>query len=117
MVVPGAVSSTQGPTNIFDTIWNLLLHELVETENLIIPGIGTGHGNLYINTAKYTMFMEIIFNLQFPPKILVSDKKSLLILFLFNKNRDLTNIDEIGTKYLDGMWGRQDFESWGNDGY
>jgi hypothetical protein len=102
MVVPEAASSTQGPTNIFDTIWNLLLHienELVDTENVIIPGIGTGYGNLDTNTATYSMLMAtFIFNLQLSTKDprLRQLKKSLLILFLFNKNyKDLINIDDL----------------------
>lgn len=102
MVVPEAVTPTQGPTNIFDTIWNLLLHlevELPGTQTIIMPGIGTGYGNLDTSTATYCMLVAtFLFNLDLPAvNLRLSQlKKSLMILFLFNKDyKSLMNSDDL----------------------
>ena len=74
-----------------------------EEENiLVLPGIGTGYGNLNeYESTKIMLFAIFLYNLSFrgkttPTTRLDQLKKSLLILFFFNKDyRKLENLNDI----------------------
>lgn len=55
--------------------------------NLIIPGLGTGYGKLNeYESAKMMIFAIFLYNLEFPQLRLGQLKKSVMIMFLFNKD-------------------------------
>ena len=74
-----------------------------EEENiLVLPGIGTGYGNLNeYESTKIMLFAIFLYNLSLrgkttPTTRLDQLKKSLLILFFFNKDyRKLENLNDI----------------------
>lgn len=91
MIVPEAVGSK---TNIFDSIFNVMLATAQQPiGNLIIPGIGTGYGQLDPEEiAKIMIFSIVLFNLNLGTDRFSHLKKSCLILFFFNKDyRKLSN--------------------------
>lgn len=116
MVVPEKIHSI---SHLFDCIWNLMNNidftkeeeekeeekeeEEGEEENiLVLPGIGTGYGNLNeYESTKIMLFAIFLYNLSFrgkttPTTRLDQLKKSLLILFFFNKDyRKLENLNDI----------------------
>ena len=116
MVVPEKIHSI---SHLFDCIWNLMINidftkeeeekeeekeeEEGEEENiLVLPGIGTGYGNLNeYESTKIMLFAIFLYNLSLrgkttPTTRLDQLKKSLLILFFFNKDyRKLENLNDI----------------------
>ncbi|KAI5953399.1 hypothetical protein KGF54_002771 [Candida jiufengensis] len=99
-------------SNIFNLMWNLLsylykVQKSTDIENVIIPGIGTGHGHLdQDEVAKIMIFTIFFFNLSFKPSSrnnftkfidyksneiveclrYKTLKKSITILFFLNKD-------------------------------
>ncbi|CAX44651.1 conserved hypothetical protein [Candida dubliniensis CD36] len=99
MVVPEKIHSI---SHLFDSIWNLMSNINFEKGNiLVLPGIGTGYGNLNeYESTKIMLFAIFLYNLSFTieekPSRLDQLKKSLLILFFFNKDyRKLENHNDI----------------------
>lgn len=106
MMVPEKIHSVR---HLFDSIWSLLSHiqeygverehqrdavcngaeQVRQVQNLIIPGIGTGYGHLNeFELTKIMIFAMFVFHLDFQManSRLNQLKKSMLILFFFNKD-------------------------------
>ncbi|KAK6462141.1 hypothetical protein DFJ63DRAFT_313284 [Scheffersomyces coipomensis] len=89
---------------VFDSVWNLLisLHsnnsDYRDIKNIIIPGIGSGYGELSeFEISKIMIFAMVLFNLNLGTgERLLHLKKSCMILFFFNKNyQTLANIYDL----------------------
>ncbi|CAK9438501.1 uncharacterized protein LODBEIA_P27250 [Lodderomyces beijingensis] len=97
MVIPEKIDHS----HILEAVWSLLTHltqeDPVQPDNLIIPGLGTGYGKLSeYDSTKIMIFAMVLYNLQFPNSRLGQLKKSLLILFFFNKQyRMFHNFDDV----------------------
>ncbi|RLV94295.1 hypothetical protein JA1_001820 [Spathaspora sp. JA1] len=118
MIVPEPIHQI---THIFDGLWNLL-HEYHQNniDNLVIPGIGTGYGHLdEFESTKIMIFTFFIYNLNFNQTRLDQLKKSVLILFFFNKDyhclRNEFEIKEI-EEYIVTEYGRARRENLGEQG-
>lgn len=102
MIVPEKIHSVR---HLFDSIWSLLSHiqeygvvggkedpkrdgEIRQIQNLIIPGIGTGYGHLNeFELTKIMIFAMFVFHLDLKTNTRLNQlKKSMLILFFFNKD-------------------------------
>ncbi|CCG22540.1 hypothetical protein CORT_0B08350 [Candida orthopsilosis Co 90-125] len=102
MIVPEKIHSVR---HLFDSIWSLLSHiqeydvlggkedpkrdgEIRQIQNLIIPGIGTGYGHLNeFESTKIMIFAMFVFHLDLKTNTRLNQlKKSMLILFFFNKD-------------------------------
>ncbi|KAI5950314.1 hypothetical protein CANMA_005369 [Candida margitis] len=135
MVVPEKIHSV---SHLFDSMWSLLSHvrqyngkreggedvnakSVHQIDNLIIPGIGTGYGHLNeYESTKIMIFAIFLFNLD-----LGSDnyrlnqlKKSLLILFFFNKDyrlfknhQDIQELESLVSDYGKNVEFKSDSDS------
>lgn len=124
MIVPESIPIFD-PSLVFDSIWNILCtikqynqeNKCSTINTLILPGFGTGYGQLNIQQSTKLMVAAItFFHLKFD-KISKNNKipdelgndlgKSILILFLLNKNYlnfensyDINNLSSVGiSKY------------------
>lgn len=105
MIIPEKIHSI---SHLFDSIWNLM-HNIDPNviDTLILPGIGTGYGNLNeYESTKIMLFAIFLYNISFGKNPTRFDhlKKSLLVLFFFNKDyRKLRNpgdIEELETNVI-----------------
>ncbi|KAK6204913.1 uncharacterized protein RJT21DRAFT_117391 [Scheffersomyces amazonensis] len=106
MMVPESLNHSsqhiQKLIGVFDCVWNLLilLHESHNSHiaNVIIPGIGSGYGELSEQEiGKIMIFAILLYNLNLGHgDRLLHLKKSCMILFFFRKNyRKLSNVYDL----------------------
>ncbi|KAI3407057.1 hypothetical protein KGF56_000145 [Candida oxycetoniae] len=87
MVIPEKIDHS----HIFEAIWSLVTHlkkdKTRKVDNLIIPGLGTGYGKLNEYDSTKIMILAIfLYNLNLSNLRLNQLKKSIMILFFFNKD-------------------------------
>ncbi|RCK60393.1 hypothetical protein Cantr_08289 [Candida viswanathii] len=115
MIIPEKINSI---SHLFDSMWNLMNSvDAGSVDTLIVPGLGTGSGNLNeYESTKIMLFAIFLFNLSFgkEPTRLTQLKKSLLILFFFNKDyrklRNPADIEELEVNVISEYGRQREFE-------
>lgn len=101
MVVPEPLA---GPQTLFDSVWNVLRYaDLTSIENWILPGIGTGCGNVDASVVAETMVTAIyLFHMKASTR---RDqlKRSVLVLNFLNKDYrkfgDVADIESVMSEH------------------